>query len=503
MCASSPGGHEHRGTTYAAAVRRGARFGVAGVAGGAVALLLAVATRYGWHRDELYFLEAGKHLQWGYVDQPPFTPLVARLAHEVAPGNLVVLRLAPALATALTIVLGALIARDLGGDRRAQVAAAAAVAGGGFALGAGHLLATSTFDLTAWLALLWVGVRLLGSGDPRWWRAFGAVGGVALLNKSLVVLLAGAFVAGLVAERRWELLRTRLIVAGAAMAVVIASPQLVWQARNGWPQFDMARVLAERLAVENRVTLIPGQVLLVGPLLAYLLWRGARWLARVPAARPFRALLWAWPIATVVTFATAGRPYYALPFTMVVLVAGIVATTAPRRRRRLTALVIANAVLTIPVSLPVLPVTTLAHSNLEAVNEALVETVGWPEMVDQVAAVVHELPARERATVVLLGYSYGEAGALDRFGSSRGLPPAYSSHNHYWFFRQPTDDDATVVAVRWTPRALERWFDECEIVATVDNGVDVPNEVQGQPIVVCRGLRGTWHDVWPEMKFLG
>ncbi len=165
---------------------------MAGIATAVVVLLLVVARRYGWHRDELYFSEAGRHLAWGYVDQPPFTPAVARLADRVAPGNLVVLRLLPALATGVTVVLGGLVVRELGGARRAQVTGAAAVAAGGFALGAGHLLATATFDLTAWMALLWVTARLLRSADQRWWLAFGAIAGTSMLNKNLLVLLATA-----------------------------------------------------------------------------------------------------------------------------------------------------------------------------------------------------------------------------------------------------------------------------------------------------------------------
>ena len=97
---------------------------VAAICGGIFVLLMAVSTRYGWHRDELYFLEAGKHhLAWGYVDQPPFTPFVARLADQIAPGNLAVLRLLPAITAVTTIVLGTLIARELGARRSGQIVA--------------------------------------------------------------------------------------------------------------------------------------------------------------------------------------------------------------------------------------------------------------------------------------------------------------------------------------------------------------------------------------------
>lgn len=141
---------------------------VLGVAAAVAALLVALAPRYGWHRDELYFLEAGKHLAWGYVDQPPFTPAVARVANAIAPGSVVVLRSLSAIATGVTTIIGALIVREMGGRRRACIAGALAMATSGFVLGVGHLLSTATFDLTAWMALLWLATRLLRTNDPRW-----------------------------------------------------------------------------------------------------------------------------------------------------------------------------------------------------------------------------------------------------------------------------------------------------------------------------------------------
>jgi 4-amino-4-deoxy-L-arabinose transferase-like glycosyltransferase len=473
---------------------------VAAVAGATVAILLAVASRYGWHRDELYFLEAGKHLAWGYIDQPPFTPAVARLADELAPDNLVVLRVLPALATAATIVLGALIVRELGGRRQAQIAGALAVAAGGFAIGVGHLLSTAVFDLTAWMALLCLTARLLRSGNPRWWVAFGAVAGVSMMNKNLLVLLGAALLCGLVVERRWDLLGTPWLLGGAALAGLIAAPNLLWQADHGWPQVEMARVLSERLSGENRATLLPLQVLFVGPALVLLMWRGARWLARDEVARPFRALLWAWPAGLVAAFVTGGRPYYVVPLTTVVMLAGVVATERSGRMRALRWQIAPNALVGVLLALPVLPVS--ATKVTAQLNEAVAETVGWPELARQVAGVVADLPAPEQDGVVLLTGSYGEAGALDRFGPALGLPPAYSPHNSYADFRRPTDDSATVVAVRFRPAYLGRYFERCDQVATVDNGLGVENEVQGTPILVCHGLIGTWADVWGELRFL-
>jgi 4-amino-4-deoxy-L-arabinose transferase-like glycosyltransferase len=469
------------------------------VADATLVALLALAARWGWHRDELYFREAGRHLAWGFVDQPPFTPFVARLADLIAEDNLVVLRALPALSTSLTVVLGALLVRELGGGRSQQLGGAIAVAGGGFLLGVGHLLSTATFDLTAWTAILLLGARLARTGNPRWWLAVGGVAGIAMLNKNLVVLLVGALVAGFVVDRRWSVLHPGWLVGGGVLALAIAAPNLLWQADHGWPQLDMAEALEARIGDENRVTLLPLQLLFAGPFLVVVLWRGARWLAGTGDGRRFRPLLWAWPVAVVACLASGGRPYYVLPLTITVLLAGIASTDAPGMRT-VVRLAVANAAVSAVLGLPILPLR--AADVVGAVNESAAEQVGWPQLVDQLAAVVDDLPEGERGRVVLLTGSYGEAGAIDRFGPSRGLPPAHSPHNGYADFRLPDDDGATVVAVRFDPAYLAPFFDRCDEVDRVDNGLDVDNEVQGEPILVCRGLRGTWSEVWEELRFL-
>ena len=470
------------------------------IAAGVFVVLMAVARRYGWHRDELYFLEAGRHLAWGYVDQPPFTPLVARLADLVAPGNLVVLRLLPALAIAGAVVLGAAIARELGAPSQGQVAAAGAVAAGGFALGVGHLLATAAFDFTAWLALLWIAARLLRTDDAQWWTAFGAVAGASMLNKNLLFLLVASLAVGLAFDRRWRLVLSPWLAAGIGIALVIAAPNLVWQASHGWPQVQMARVLSRRLAAEDRVTLLPLQVLLVGPAFVFVVVEGARWLYRDDGARAFRPLLWAWPVGLALTFLTGGRAYYPVPLTIVVMVAGIVSRTRRMGVGGLVWLIVPNALISLPLALPVLPVSTARA--FATTNEAVAETIGWPEMVDQVASVVHRLPPGEQSTVILLAGSYGEAGALDRFGPARGLPPAYSPHNGYAWFRAPADRRATVVAVRYPESYLLHYFASCTRAGTVDNRLHIANEVRGAPIEVCRDLREPWPVTWPKMRFL-
>jgi len=61
-----------------------------------LALDLPFAHRYGWHRDEVYYLASGNHLQLGYVDYPPLTPLLSRLEEQIVGTSLTGQRAAPA-----------------------------------------------------------------------------------------------------------------------------------------------------------------------------------------------------------------------------------------------------------------------------------------------------------------------------------------------------------------------------------------------------------------------
>jgi 4-amino-4-deoxy-L-arabinose transferase-like glycosyltransferase len=164
------------------------------------AVLIAVAGQYGFHRDELYWIIAGRHPAFGYVDQPPFTPLVSALSVATLGVTPVALRILPAFVVAVCVWLTADMAGRMGGGSAAKLLAAVAIVASGFLL-AGHPASTGTYDLLAWTVILWLAVRLLDGGDPRLWPALGVVAGLGLENKYLVVFLGVGLGSG--CSRRW------------------------------------------------------------------------------------------------------------------------------------------------------------------------------------------------------------------------------------------------------------------------------------------------------------
>lgn len=218
---------------------------IAAVSAGTGALLLALSARYGYHRDELYYRAAGDHLAWGYDDQPPLVVLLARAETALFGDSPTALRTASAVAVALTVLLVGLIARELGGGARAQTLAALAWAVAPLTVISGHLLSTTTLDLLVWTLISWLVVRLVRTRAHRLWLMIGLVTGVGLLNKYLVAFFVVALLAGMVAAGPRTVLRTPWLPAGAALALLISLPDLLWQAAHGWPQFDLARAIAQ------------------------------------------------------------------------------------------------------------------------------------------------------------------------------------------------------------------------------------------------------------------
>ena len=453
---------------------------------------LAVAGRYGWHRDELYFLAGSRHLAWGYVDQPPFTPLVARVSTALFGSSLYGLRLFPAAADSAIVVLAGVIARELGGRRRAQALAAAAVATATVLLVVGHLLSTTIFDFLAWTALTALAVHVFRTGDRRWWIAAGLVAGIGLENKhSVAFLLVGLLVGVLLARR--DLLGDGWLWLGAAIAVVFWLPNLAWQAGHGWPAFEMSRSLHTKGVHDgNPFLFLPMQLVFLGPFVTPLWIAGLLWLLRDPAGRDHRPLAVAWILLALAFIVTAGKPYYLAGLYPALIAAGTVwleRRWSRQAMRAATAVITVAGVVALPLALPLLPPGATGRGVIAAVNPELRETYGW----EAFARTVEGVPG-----AVVFTLNYGEAGALQRYTPSRAV---YSGHNNYWLWGPPPDAAPSVVVVgHFSPSYISEHFTGCRLRATIDNPADIPNQERGAGVWSCTGPGRPWHDEWPSLR---
>ncbi len=465
-------------------------------AGAVVVLLLSMSGRYGFHRDELYFLVAGRRLDWGFVDQPPLTPLIARTAEILGATSPVALRVLPALAIAAVVILAASMAGRFGGGTRSQVYAAVAAGGAGVALAMGHLLSTATFDYFLWTLAAWILVRLLDGDDPRWWFGLGLTVGVGLQNKHLIGLFALAVLISLLATSRRRLLAGSWPWIGAGVAALIALPNLIWQVTNGLPQLEMARTLAGRS--DGPVAFALQQIGLLSIILAVPAAVGLWRLLRSEDLHPWRPIGLAFVLLFVFFLLTGGKAYYVAPMYPALMAAGSLwfEGLEGRRRQIMIGATAAGIFIGLFIALPLLPPSDM--SALDATGE-LGETVGWPELIEQIVAVFETIPVDQRADVAIFTGSYGEAGAIDVLGPEAGLPPATSGHNNYWLWGPP-GHHGPIIGVGRIGDVLAGICPTTVQAGTITNPYGVENEEAGLPLFLCLAPERQLADIWDDVR---
>lgn len=465
------------------------------------AVVLTVASLgYGWHRDELYFRMLPP--AWGYVDQPPLVPFLARTLAGVVDQPWAV-RTPATLASAVSVLLVGLLARELGGGRGAQALAAWGYAFSAMPLMLGHLLLTSTLDQAFWLGATLAAVRAVRAGD-RWWLAVGAVVGVASWSRLLVAVLGLALVTGLLLLGPRRVFRTPWLWAGGAVAALLAAPNLVYQATHDWPQLAMGQALAQNNAGEVRTLALPLLLIMLGPVLAVVWGVGLAWLLRVPRRHEVGFLVVAFGVLVAFTLASGAQPHYPVHLLTVMYAAGCVPVarwlaTRARWRRAFGAGLVLNAAFALVLALPVVPLGVLGRTPVPALGPLVGDQVGWPAYVGQVARAWRAVSAGRHAAVVTS--NYGEAGAIARLGPALGLPMPHSGHNAL-ADRPPAADVDAVVLVGWQAPHLAGLFARCDVVARLDNGLGVDNEEQGAPVAVCTGPVADWATLWPRFRHL-
>jgi len=493
------------------------------LAGFKLFLHLLLSTRYGYFRDELYFLDCGRHLDWGYVDHAPLIGLVAK-APLLMGGSLPVLRIFPAMAGAALVALTMLLARALGGGRYAQGLAGLAVLVVPVYLGVDSILTMNAFEPLFWMGAIYLLVRIIQTGNSRLWIAFGALVGVGLENKHSTIFFGFAVaVAVLATPLRRELLKPWIYL-GAAVALLLFLPNLIWQAQHGFPTLeDLRNVKAEgKNVVLGPVAFLVQQILMMHPILLPV-WLWGLWFFLARRGKVYRALGWIYLVLLATFMALHGKVYYLAPAYPMLLAGGAVAIEGwlerwAATRGRLWAeatvagVIAAAGILFAPMMLPILPPARyVSYQKMLGMQPSKTEVnhvgplpqlfgdqFGWPELVVDVARIYGALPAEERAKACIFAGNYGEAGAINLFGPRYGLPTAISGHQTHFFWGPRGCTGEVLIVLQRSREGLERVCTSVEEAGRHEHPWGMAEE--NGPIHICRGLKTPLSEMWPQVK---
>ena len=469
--------------------------------------------RYGFHRDELQFLSDGRHLDWGFVAYPPLTPFLERISLGIFGLSLVGLRLFSVIAQCIAIVVTGLMAREFGGRRWAQAAAALGVAVSPLPLFEGTEFQYTTFDYLWWVLIAYFVLRLLNTEDPRWCLAIGAVIGVGLMTKYSIIFFVAGLVVGLLLTPARRFLATRWFWVGAGLALLICLPNLIWQVRHNFISLHFLHYIHTRDVCEGRASgFWRYQFLVCANRFAAPLWIAG--LFGFLFNRRYRVFAWMYLVTLISFWAAKGRGYYTAAAYPMLMAMG--ATVIERGLMRLPRLwrgtvqavyLIALTAWGLYVCTSILPLASSGPVRAWALenNGDLREEIGWNELVKTVATIWESLPALQRDDVGILVGNYGEQGAIEILGPAYHLPPPITGTNSGWFRGYPNPPPSMLIVLGHSRGFVEKTFSSCQLVGHNTNSYGVHNEESDDhpDIFLCGPPLLPWPEFWKQYQSFG
>jgi 4-amino-4-deoxy-L-arabinose transferase-like glycosyltransferase len=482
---------------------------------GAVIFHIALNGQYGFHRDELDFIMNARQLDWGYVSYPPITPFFARIGLEIFGESLRGLRVLPAVAQGITMFLAALIARDMGGKRSAQILTAFAVFITPVSLFGGTLIMYFAFDYLWWVMVAFFTVRLLATDDARYWLGIGAGIGLGMMTKYTMIFWVAGLVAAVLVTSARKYLLSKWLYLGAAVALLIFLPNLVWQIQHDFIAFDYLSAIHERDIAWGRADdFLPNQLIETTNPFSLPLWTVGLGVCLFAASmKRFRALGWMFLVTFILFLINKGRSYYTAPSYVMLLAAGCVwfenwlgARTEKMRRLGfglLWSLQIIGSLIAIILMKPIAPINSPLWEVTSSINEEVIEMIGWEDLTAQVAEIYRSIPESEKPHTVILAGNYGEAGAFDLYADEYGLPRMITGTNSMWYRGYGEPEPETVIVVGFEGDYAKHFFKSCQFSGTVKNSYNVKNEetTHHTSLYVCREPRRPWSELWQEMRW--
>jgi Dolichyl-phosphate-mannose-protein mannosyltransferase len=493
----------------------------------------STAWRYGYFRDELYFIACAHHLAWGYVDQPPLVAIAAWLAMPFGEA-LPALRALPVIAAALTTVVAIAIARDLGGGRFSRILTGVAVGSMPAYLALGNVLTTSSFEPLSWTLVAWLTIKLIRNKEPqrapRLWMLLALAAAFGLYGKYSMGLFVACSFAGLLLTPQRRILRTPWFPIAVLATFLLVFPNFLWQLQHGFPFIDVLKgdaahrhpfnnglVLESRNLASNTIAYIGEQLLYTNPVAVPIWVAGLIGPFAAFRLRDVRFIAFAWVLLMIVAVVLEAKGYYTTAIYATLFAFGGVVVEKAAAWLRTTALVLVSlvAVVSMPMSIPVLSIGHfLAYTKaigltgrdgepVRLIQPLYAEEFGWDRLARDVSRVYDIPPPGTRALTAVYADTYADAGAIDFFGPKYGLPKAISSQNTYWLWGTRGYDGQTLIAIGATRiDILKRYYEQCQLVATSTEPLKWI--VEGpSPIYFCTGAKEPFDRIWRHLRWYG
>ena len=475
---------------------------------------MAVAGNYGYFRDELYYIVSGtQHLSLGYVDFPPFIAYVAALLYPISGDSLVSIHILPALNEALLVFVAGMIARELGGGRRAQLLAAISTLVALAFLAFGSLFTPDSFDSLWWSLLTYLTVRIVRRRKPKLWTAAGLVVGIGMLTKlTILFFVATLFISFLAIPSARGYLRSKWLALGALISVVFVLPMTYWNAVNGWPMVHFYTEFRGDFSGGGPLSFLYAQAAIMSYLTLPIIVAGLFFYLRSKEGSQLRAFGLASGILLVTMTVLGMKVYYLAPIYPMLFAGGAVLIERGSSSKKgvsrwfgsrpFVACMIIVGVLLAPVAMPVLTPSTFVskYGVSDYQNSPNPDRFGWSLYVSNLSQAYNTLPASVKSQACILTSNYGEASAVNFLGKGSRLPEAISGHNNYYVWGPGSCTGKVLITIGYSVSDDQKSFGNVTLLTTLTCQYCISYELNLRVYLCTNPAFSSFLSVWPMVR---
>lgn len=466
---------------------------------------------YGFHRDELLHLSASEHLDWGFMEFPPFIALIGKLPYWLFDYSLMGVRLFPTLAGIGIVILCCYMAKELGGKHWAVLLAGLCVLAFVSFYRNHTLFQPVAFNQFFWTLGFFVLIKYLKTKRTSWLLLLGVAGGVGLMNKYLMLVWGFGIAVGLLFYNKGRLYKSLGVYGAGLIALLIFLPNIIWQYQHDWPVLlHLAELQSEQLDGQNVFAFVFGQLDSIFTLAVSLI--GGIALFRDQRLKSYRSVGIAVGVIFLTFWILQAKAYYFFGAYPVLFAAGSVKLEAWLQQTKrhwnyaVAGLIFLPSLPFIPEATPLLPIEQyVAYMDLEEQNGRVeltgdyADMFGWEEQVQLVDSVYQSLDSLEQEDIVLWAENYGEAGAMQIIGDKYGLPDPISRHGSFWLWGYSNPNAKVWISIGNEKESVEQVFEDVKLVKMIYHKYAIGEE-NGIPLYICRKPKVNIAVWWAEYE---
>lgn len=478
---------------------------------------------YGFFRDELYYIALSDNLDFGYVDVPPTIPFLLAIVRSLLGTSFISLHLLPAVSGALVVWLVSLMVKKMGGGFNALLLALVCVTLCPIYICFESVYTYDTFDKLCWTLALYLMVLFLKTEDKKYLIFLGIVAGFGLMTKLTILYLGFGIFAALLMTRNRKYFLSWQLWTGAAIALLIFSPYLIWQIKEGLPVLEYYKIYgSEKTWPTTPLEFIKNQIVIMS-IPTFPVWLlGVYYFIFNKEGKKFRVLGYAYIVILTISTYLKVKFYLPAPFYTVLFAGGAVFIEefvqehkVQWLRKTLFIVILVMGLISVPFVRPVLPVEFLLRfgkrgvymgvrgerHSLGRLHQHFADRLGWEELAENTAKAYNSLSEEEKSKACILTENYGEAGAIWYFGERYNLPKPISGHLQYYIWGPRGYSGEVAIAIGIEPEKLKEHFNSVEAIVWHACLIAIRHE-RYLTIYACRGPKRPLEEMWPSFKHM-